>query len=643
MDSGNFREGVVTYFFLATEWGAGNGGINIINYHAALALAEHVDCNVVAITPGKSWDDSAGRVICRALEKTEAPGKFDENDHLKIVQETKFLWSKSAASFWIGHDVLTGVLARKCAKSTDLRSATVVFHHHAYETYGLLKKKTAVAVEAYRNRQQHALRQADLILAVGPYLAKSARDLAAQAGLSTEVVVMIPGIFDSPAPQATPGFFRILMIGRLSGEDAAIKQTELAIAACARVARAVPKAQELKLEIVGCDDASAEAAALQEKYRGDFFQPHLLPFDTDRNRLLEKIATSSLLLMPSAREGFGLAGWEAISLGTPVIFSQASGLHQYLGEFGDELLKLTTAVELTGGDEAPAAKDIEALAAAILQVHAGLAEKKKTALLLRQQLLVEKDISWSAFARQFEAKCAEALKRKYDLVEEVEAVSSLLIPLGRDDFGPTLERYFNTLENQNPDLRAQLEGLYVILDELAGNAFKWAGTTKCALRIKPDRLELVHNGTPYDVEQNFLRDDRYYSVKNKHGGSKTFRDTLAALPEIQFARVMAEGLETMTFRIARGRIKRVIENACTLSDAVGMEEVALTDNLKQSRCGCYYLDLHRSRRTRVMSRGFGKIEDVLGTLPAGSKLVLIGARGTGFAKHMAQDPRIIVR
>ena len=55
------------------------------------------------------------------------------------------------------------------------------------------------------------------------------------------------------------------------------------------------------------------------------------PYTIDEAIVYGDIMESSVVLMPSRSEGFGLVGLEAISVGVPVLVSKRSGLAELLG------------------------------------------------------------------------------------------------------------------------------------------------------------------------------------------------------------------------------------------------------------------------------------------------------------------------
>jgi glycosyltransferase involved in cell wall biosynthesis len=186
-----------------------------------------------------------------------------------------------------------------------------------------------------------------MVLAVGPLL----RDVATEfVGQSKSVHMLIPGLAEIDAQDA-PTTFVAFLSARLSDDAARIKQGHLGIAAFAtaqRDAREDGRPDSLrnqpKLILRGVDleglvsptdpDDNTELRLKQfaEKYAHAVVNLHTLPFTEARTELYEELARSSVCLMPSWHEGFGLAAWEAIAAGVPVILSRNSGVYKLLDE-----------------------------------------------------------------------------------------------------------------------------------------------------------------------------------------------------------------------------------------------------------------------------------------------------------------------
>ncbi|MBT9573725.1 MAG: glycosyltransferase [Pseudomonas umsongensis] len=79
---------------------------------------------------------------------------------------------------------------------------------------------------------------------------------------------------------------------------------------------------------------------------------------------LNYIIDSSLVVMPSVHDGFGLVGWEAISLGIPLVISENTGLHEHLTEIG--LQGYVGSVEVLGSMDEPRDEDVQSLSAQLV-------------------------------------------------------------------------------------------------------------------------------------------------------------------------------------------------------------------------------------------------------------------------------------
>jgi glycosyltransferase involved in cell wall biosynthesis len=155
-------------------------------------------------------------------------------------------------------------------------------------------------------------------------------------------------------PQIAPNTFVAFLSGRLSDDAARIKQGQLGIAAFATAQRDArhegrPDAlrKQPKLLLRGVDfegqlgesslsaqqDPETELKEFAEKYAQAVVNLHTLPYTDDRQQLYSELSRSSVALMRSWHEGFGLVAWEAIAAGVPLIVSEHSGVYRLLDVF----------------------------------------------------------------------------------------------------------------------------------------------------------------------------------------------------------------------------------------------------------------------------------------------------------------------
>lgn len=85
------------------------------------------------------------------------------------------------------------------------------------------------------------------------------------------------------------------------------------------------------LVLMGFDSQTADdqlAAVVEVPDHRQYVQARA--FSTNVDDIHRTLRTSSMLIMPSLSEGFGLTGYEAIAAGIPVLISNESGLAIYL-------------------------------------------------------------------------------------------------------------------------------------------------------------------------------------------------------------------------------------------------------------------------------------------------------------------------
>ncbi|WP_217207014.1 glycosyltransferase family 4 protein [Streptomyces sp. AC550_RSS872] len=244
----------------------------------------------------------------------------------------------------VGHSLITGYHARVMQQQHFPNAQRVHFIHmsaddtqfHKQHEPGTTVDEAAVAEE--RGKAEVALaRGAKLTVCVGPLLHDwFARHVHEREGIPSPVR-LDPG-FDAPdgfsaQPRTRPpGTPRILLFGRLSDEG--IKGVDLAARAVGAAMSGRSPHREVELLVRGAKPG--EGRALKERLEdiADCPAVKVLPrnFTDDLAAIRDDLRTSSLVLMPSRVEGFGLAGLEAITSGTPVLISGASGLGRLLEE-----------------------------------------------------------------------------------------------------------------------------------------------------------------------------------------------------------------------------------------------------------------------------------------------------------------------
>lgn len=235
----------------------------------------------------------------------------------------------------IGHGRITGQYAS--VQSDRFRARRVHFFHMYSRTIDAHKERGRRAVLTAEERVTTEVRigvSADLLVAVGPEL-QSAFSLHFH-GYGKPVHSFLPGLtqpatWSKPPPEG----LSCLLFGR--AEDEKLKGLHAAAEAMTH-ACANDIVRFAHFEIRGA--AAADADELQSTLRkvaGDRVRLAVTPFTSDRLEIQRLLRGSSLVLMPSLEEGFGLTGLEAISEGIPVLLSSTSGLAQAIKKHHEPL------------------------------------------------------------------------------------------------------------------------------------------------------------------------------------------------------------------------------------------------------------------------------------------------------------------
>ncbi|OGS75014.1 MAG: hypothetical protein A2063_09475 [Gallionellales bacterium GWA2_60_142] len=419
--SNNYKaQGMYSLITFATQWGSKHGGINSFNtdFLSAFGYAYH----------------SNAQIICIVSSATAAEIEQARNDFVTLLplpyppQEKTFSKDQAQAAIelmkqrgidfdpnstiWLGHDRISGEAAIEAAKLAGGRSALI--HHMSYAHYESFAEDSQTA-HLKNQEQQRLFEQADLILAIGPLLRDAAHDLVSGA---KPVHMLVPGLAEIEA-QSAPKTFVAFLGGRLSGDAARVKQGYLSVAALAHAHKRACEidmpaglCKQPRLMLRGVDfaaeennqpDAKPEAKlkAFAEGYADRAITILALPYTHDRNELYSNISKASAVMMLSWHEGFGLAAWEAIAAGVPLILSKHSGVYKLLEENHPGCEKgFIYPIDVRGTNAEPffRQEDLEAVAVALREIAHQPEKARQKAGTLRGLLLNE--YSWAACAEQ---------------------------------------------------------------------------------------------------------------------------------------------------------------------------------------------------------------------------------------------------
>ncbi|MEV5721547.1 hypothetical protein AB0L41_47480 [Amycolatopsis mediterranei] len=398
--------------FLATGWGARLGGINSFNTDLAVAVSEisGVKVLVTAVDPSALEVEEAQKhgIELVPINQFADDGRLDETS-LSSIQKAMRKLDWMSVDWWIGHDVVSGDAARFTAES--INGSVALIHHMSYQRYQAVKHDQSDHVEKQLRRQRSLFsHESTKLFAVGPLLRESCEELSGRPAIE-----ITPGLSQSLGNRSPVSRLAAITIGRVGGAEDRIKQGRLVAAAFGRAVRMareqivpISSLERPTLMMLGVDEGTeAEYTALAEHEAECVLSIVAQPFQNDRKLTQEKLAEANVALMLSWHEGFGLAGWEAISTETPLILSSDSGLFHLLNLYlGGAGVGSVEAIALEGRRGMPgqpnySERDLQNVSLAIARVAANMASKRKDAKRLKATLLSELQCTWRTAAEKF--------------------------------------------------------------------------------------------------------------------------------------------------------------------------------------------------------------------------------------------------
>lgn len=323
------------FLLVADELISGRGGISTINRELALALIA-AGKEVVIALPRVSDVDArlATELGVLVAAPAQVPGLSE--------RETLLLRPIFAEPDWepdvvIGHGRLLGPYAAALRDQFFPQAHRVHVVHTDSEQLESAKEATGGESRMISGADRAAVEialasSADLILAVGPLLADSIADDLLGHQKRPVVVCLVPGLRDGMdvVGKESPVRNRILFVGR--ADDFESKGLNLLAEALRDIVdRWHGDEYRPELIIRGVPDFAADDV---KRRLDDRFEGHvkytLRPYNSDEAALARDFAQSRVVVMPSLHEGFGLAAWEAIAAGVPVLISDESGVARFL-------------------------------------------------------------------------------------------------------------------------------------------------------------------------------------------------------------------------------------------------------------------------------------------------------------------------
>lgn len=328
----------LTILSVATEWASGRGGLSTFNREFCLAAAR-VGHRVLCFVPSASAEESmaAAAAGVSLVAAHAAPGITDE---MRLLQRPE-LGPGVIPDVVVGHGRVTGPAAKVLAEQHFAGARRIHLFHMAPDAIEWFKDRapgqSSTETAETRTRIEIDLATtAQLAAAVGPLLARDFGTLL--HGRDVVVQEFLPGLLSEPLARGPAPAAQCLVLGR--AEDAILKGLDIAARAVARVAARRPEVQP-RLLIRGAPPGTGDALRRQMlEFAGvPGLDVVVRAYTSEADRIVDDIRQSSVVLMPSRSEGFGLVGLEALSIGVPVLVSAHSGLARALARDSGELAR----------------------------------------------------------------------------------------------------------------------------------------------------------------------------------------------------------------------------------------------------------------------------------------------------------------
>jgi glycosyltransferase involved in cell wall biosynthesis len=313
------------FLVFATEWFSGKGGLSTFNRELCEGLVR-LECDVLCCVEAAEEEElaaaSAKGVTLHCPDECKRWGR-----EAFLLQPKPPLQSPRPFDFVIGHGRVTGKHARTFVKYYSPDSRRIHFIHVAPQCIEWHKGEddAAQTAEARKREEAELVASADFAFGVGPLLRDEYQTIVRKA----TVYEFTPGLFDIERVEGPPPVSQCLVLGR--AEDLTLKGLDIAATAlgalnragidCRLVVRGAPenKGNDLREELKAFDpDSPLDIQSFE--------------YTSDRQRVLADVLESSLMLMPSRSEGFGLVALEAIAASVPVLASARSGLAKLLAK-----------------------------------------------------------------------------------------------------------------------------------------------------------------------------------------------------------------------------------------------------------------------------------------------------------------------
>jgi len=321
---------------VATEWRSGHGGLSTVNRELCVALAK-LGHEVVCLVASASSEEVNHAIATNVRLVT--PRKDPYPEPTDVIMQLLLFSGRDLRTFQpdivIGHDHITGTAARHIAH--DVYDVPYIHFIHTLPEE-IERHKTRGPQSVLRGAMKGQIqfeqcKSADLVVAIGPRIFQHISGRLSRADVP--VVEMWPGLSSTlighvvnPAQQRG---VNCLLIARF--EDPVLKGAPLACRMIGKINSNWPGKPWTRPQLImrgfTVDVVDDEIRAI-EGYKAAEDYVTCRPYTQIEEDIASDICGSSVVLMPSRSEGFGLSALEGIAAGIPALISSASGLAQLL-------------------------------------------------------------------------------------------------------------------------------------------------------------------------------------------------------------------------------------------------------------------------------------------------------------------------
>ena len=314
---------------LASEWKSLAGGLSTLNRELAINLSQIQNVSFSLLVPEGACNDE---------DKREA-GRFGISiiEARKCVGLDPLVWlchppEDHKIDVIVGHGVKLGSQVQLIKRQFQNCKWVHVVHtvpenlskYKDYDTPNLRGEDKLW-------NEIDLCKSADLVVPVGPRLAKAYHSYLQECKKDEDFFELIPGLFerefgDLPAkhkPKEEEDDFIVLLCGRGDKEDFELKGYNIAVEAFANKQL---KGKHYSLLFVGAPKGKQdEVRERLLKYGITEEQLTVREYVKSRKRMKELFCEVDMVIMPSKEEGFGLVALEALSAGLPILLGSNSG------------------------------------------------------------------------------------------------------------------------------------------------------------------------------------------------------------------------------------------------------------------------------------------------------------------------------